>query len=311
MGKCLVIGSTVCDVMMYIDKLPQTQQDIHLHKQKISVGGCAYNVVSILHHLNVDYTFISPVGTGMYGDFILKELQRTGIQTTIRQPFDNGCCYCVVEADGERTFMSYHGAEYTFNPEWLEALSLDEYDYIYICGLEVEDVDGEKLVSVLSKCKGQIVFCPGPRGKNISPQLLKKIYDNHPIIHLNDTEIIELTQEKDYSKALRCLYRQTQTSIVMTKGKHGAVYFDGQAEHHVKGVPAQVVDTIGAGDSHVGAMIASLAKGNSLEKSIAFANIVASHIVATHGVCLSEQVIDTLKHTLEHVSCDNNYMLEK
>ena len=30
MSKILVIGSTVCDVMIYVDKLPSRQGDVHI-----------------------------------------------------------------------------------------------------------------------------------------------------------------------------------------------------------------------------------------------------------------------------------------
>ena len=45
----------------------------------------------------------------------------------------------------------------------------------------------------------------------------------------------------------------------------------------------KVIDTIGAGDSHIGAIIASLSKGLSLHESIEVANLVASSIVQVEG----------------------------
>ena len=81
MSKALVIGSTVCDVMVYLDRLPSREGDAHIHEQTWSLGGCAFNVVSVLHALGQNVDFISPVGTGVYGDFVKAELERLGIQT--------------------------------------------------------------------------------------------------------------------------------------------------------------------------------------------------------------------------------------
>ncbi len=108
MGKCLVIGSTVCDVMIYLDQLPGRQGDAHIDKQVLSLGGCAFNVVNILHHMGVDYDFISPVGTGIYGHFVRNELEKIGIEPRVLVERANGCCYCFIESDGERTFLSDH-----------------------------------------------------------------------------------------------------------------------------------------------------------------------------------------------------------
>ena len=89
--------------------------DAHIHEQTWSLGGCAFNVVSVLHALDQNVDFISPVGTGVYGDFVKAELERLGIHTPISVTGANGCCYCFIESDGERTFLSDHGVEYSFS----------------------------------------------------------------------------------------------------------------------------------------------------------------------------------------------------
>ena len=83
MKKALIIGSTVCDIMIYVDKMPKTGEDEHAKSQNINLGGCAYNVVSILHNLDIPYDFISPVGQGIYGDFVKNKLKEKNIHTGI------------------------------------------------------------------------------------------------------------------------------------------------------------------------------------------------------------------------------------
>ena len=55
MTAALIIGSTVCDVMIYLDRLPSREGDAHIDHQQWSVGGCAFNVVNILHFLSQPY----------------------------------------------------------------------------------------------------------------------------------------------------------------------------------------------------------------------------------------------------------------
>ena len=55
------------------------------------------------------------------------------------------------------------------------------------------------------------------------------------------------------------------------------------------GVPAAVVDTIGAGDSHIGSVMASLSKGCSMREAIQNANRVASAVVSVKGASLTEK----------------------
>ena len=60
--EILVIGSTVADVIVNVDVLPATAQDIHVKSQTVSLGGCAYNVSAMIDLFGVPYTLFSPVG---------------------------------------------------------------------------------------------------------------------------------------------------------------------------------------------------------------------------------------------------------
>lgn len=297
MGKCLVIGSTVCDVMIYLDALPGRQGDAHIKKQVMSLGGCAFNVVNILHHLGVEYDFISPVGTGIYGTFVKDNLYKLGIQTLISLDGANGCCYCFVESDGERTFLSDHGVEYSFDPAWLDGYDLSQYDYVYICGLEVEEDTGQALVDWLKTCGRPVIFAPGPRGNLIPEKRMAELLELSPILHLNEQETLSLSQETDIKTAIRVLYGKTKQLLIVTRGSDGAVAFDG-VWNEAPSVPTEIVDTVGAGDSHVGAMMAALATEKSIIDSLAFANRVASQVVATQGVHLPSHMYEELRSQL-------------
>lgn len=298
MGKCLVMGSTVCDVMMYLDRLPQREGDVHLHRQELTVGGCAFNVALLLHKLGLDYDFISPVGSGLYGDFVAGRLNQLGFDLPLRVSKENGCCYCFVEEDGERTFLSYHGAEYLFQKEWIEAKSDCSYDVIYFCGLEVEEETGADLVAGLTSLSGQLVFAPGPRGHLIAPNLLEKIYALSPIVHLNEQEVQTLTGKAGLREAVLALHAQTAAPVIVTKGAAGTLAYDGEWLE-AAGYPSQVVDTIGAGDSHVSAIMAALSRGKSLLQALDFANQVASRVVASAGSQLTDSTYQQLSNLLE------------
>ena len=125
MKKVLVIGSAVVDVVIHLPHLPEKSEDVHVTSQKMSLGGCAYNASDTIRHFKVPYIPFFPVGTGAYGDFVRNALAERGIVSPVPKPeTENGCCYCFVEDDGERTFACYHGAEYRFQnaeTEWKSA----------------------------------------------------------------------------------------------------------------------------------------------------------------------------------------------
>ena len=127
MKKTLVIGSTVVDVIIGVDKLPTTQEDTHTTSHKMSLGGCAYNVSEVFRQSKTPYLLASPVGSGAYGEYVEKKLTEKNIPIFVKTPeIENGCCYCFVEETGERTFISHHGAEYLFLKEWFSSLDLSK-----------------------------------------------------------------------------------------------------------------------------------------------------------------------------------------
>ena len=211
MKPALIIGSTCVDVIIHLDHLPVTQEDLHPSSQTMAIGGCDYNVSHIMRLLDAPHTFISPVGTGMYGNYVADRMQAAGIPVSVRIPDrDNGCCYCLVEASGERTFLSYHGVEYTFQESWMEPYDASSFGLTYICGLEVEEPTGICLISWLEKHPGlELCYAPGPRGCRISREKTDRIMALHPMLHSNEQESLDLTGAGSYEKAADILNGRT------------------------------------------------------------------------------------------------------
>ena len=297
MKKLLVIGSTVVDVIINLDHLPRTAEDVNVSGQQMAMGGCAYNAWSMLRHFGVPSILFSPVGTGAYGDFVRRHLAEEGVTPVIPTPDrENGCCYCFVEKGGERTFISYHGAEYAFQPEWFEALDTSEICGAYLCGLEVEEPTGNVILDFLEQNPGiTVYFAPGPRIANLQEEKLRRLYALHPVLHLNEEEVITGaarltgTAPTDVQTAASILHRHTGNTVIATLGARGCWYDTGKNSGLIPGVPAVTVDTIGAGDAHIGAVMAQLQLGIPMEQALTTANRLSAAVVGTKGARLSGQ----------------------
>lgn len=291
MKKILVIGSTVVDIIIKVDYLPGTAQDVHVISQEMSLGGCAYNVSDTLRHFDIPYILFSPVGTGIYGDFVRKELKARNISTPVPSPdMDNGCCYCFIEQSGERTFISHHGAEYLIHKDWLDKIDTSEIEAIYICGLEIEDKTGNDIVEFLENNNEiPIFFAPGPRINSIPIELLNRMFKMSPILHLNNDEAFQFTNKIKLTQAVESLHSLTNNTIIVTCGSKGAYYYENEKLSHVDAVKVKQIDTIGAGDAHIGSVIACYYKKNDMEKSLQIANLVSSAVVETKGALLSDE----------------------
>ena len=293
MKNVLVFGSTCVDVIIRVDHLPKTEENLHPQSQRFAIGGCAYNVANILGRAGAKLTFVTPVGRqGVFGPFVSERLNALGFASPVDLPdAQNGCCYCFVEKSGERTFVSIHGAEYTFDPAWMKPYEEKTFDYGYVCGLEVEERTGEALVSWLETAKiGTIFYAPGPRGVRIRKELTDRLFALHPMLHVNAGEAKAMAGCDNLDDALITLHQRTGNTVIATMGADGVRCIENGALFTVVGEPSShVVDTIGAGDSHAGATLLGLCRGMSLRSSLSLANRVSAAVVETDGATLSDE----------------------
>lgn len=297
MSVAWFIGSAVVDVIIHIDHLPQREEDLSVTSQTIQLGGCAYNASDCFSHFHHPYRLLTPIGKGVYGDLVKKAFQNKKIPIECAVDGNQGCCYCLVERDGERTFLAHHGVEYLFPFDLLAQFHPQKDDAIYVSGLEIEEETGDEIISFLENQDARtILFAPGPRLTHISDKRWQRMMQLHPYLHLNRAEALRLAQATVLEDALRTIYAQSGQAIIVTLGKTGSLCFDGQTIHYAPTSPAlKVVDTIGAGDNHAGMCLYGLTQGLSWSKILTNANCYARQVLSVSGGQLSEEAFKQLK----------------
>lgn len=190
MKKILVIGSTVADIIINLDFLPTTADDVHVKSQTMSLGGCAHNVADM----------IPPLRRALYavlagGDGAVRRLraQSAGGQRSGFSHADAG--------HGQRLLLLFcrgkRGADLHRGPRggvpvlqgMVDQLKLDKLSCAYICGLEIEEKTGGVIVDFLEESGLPVFYGPGPRICLIDPALMERIFALHPVMHLNEDEI--------------------------------------------------------------------------------------------------------------------------
>jgi len=101
-------------------------------------------------------------------------------------------------------------------------------------------------------------------------------------IVINDAEAVQLTGTHNLVEAGRQILAYGTKFVVIKKGEHGAVLFDGDTVFCIPAYPLdEVVDPTGAGDSFAGGMMGYLASvgkidSKTLRKALAYGTVVAS-----------------------------------
>lgn len=288
--KILVLGSICLDMIVDIDELPKLNEDVNTNDLNLSLGGMAYNVYNVIKLFKEDVILGSVIGEGVIANIVSDLLAiRNDKPIGVIKGQDNGLCICLVDKSKERSFISHHGAEYRFNQDFFKDINFEEVSYIYVSGLEIEDVDGLKIIEFLEKVRKPIFFAPGPRVDKINPAYLKRLYDLKPILHINEREALLISNLDNLNEAVNVISDLIHNLVIVTLGEKGTLYKEYQKDIKlIETTKVEMLDATGAGDNHAGATLAMLNKANTVEESIKVANKVAAAVVKQKGASLDE-----------------------
>jgi sugar/nucleoside kinase (ribokinase family) len=104
---------------------------------------------------------------------------------------------------------------------------------------------------------------------------------------------MELAETDNLDEAVQ-LFKKLSRSFAITKGKDGALLFDGVALIEVQPKPVQAIDTLGAGDMFAGAFLYALSEGMSFHQAGDLASLASAKIVTQFGPRLRAKQTRTL-----------------
>ena len=201
---------------------------------------------------------------------------------------DTGFVVCLVDAAGERTFVTTLGAEATLESRHLAAIRLAPTDIAYISGYSLAyPRNREAILGWIPELpiEATVVFDPGPLVADIPAEALKKLLNRADWVTCNAREAFLLTGAVQPEESAVSLARMTtRQSIVVRDGANGCVLVDaGGNPKRIKGFAVHAVDTNGAGDAHAGAFLAALASGANPADAAHWANASAALAVTRRG----------------------------
>ncbi len=255
-----------------------------LASQRGMAAGGAFNVLSAAARLGLPGTYAGPHGTGPFGDLVRAALAGEGV-TASRPPtpnLDTGWTLALVEPDGERTFVTVTGADALVDAGALRPLAYDEGDAVYVSGYDLAYPGAGAAIAghVAALRRGLVVVMdPGPLVADIKEDRLAAVLQRTDILSLNEREVAVLGGVDALMKTIR-----PDATVVVRQGARGAtIHTAGSQPAAIPSVAVQAVDTSGAGDVHVGANLAGLARGLAWPEAVLFANRAAAYAVSRHG----------------------------
>ena len=110
------------------------------------------------------------------------------------------------------------------------------------------------------------------------------------LIIINDEEAEQLTSEKNIFKAAEKILETGPSKVIIKKGEHGSVYFDGKNNYLLPAYPVtSLIDPTGAGDSFAGGIAGFLSTKKKIgfeeiKEAMLYGTLTASFCVESFGI---------------------------
>jgi len=293
------VGSILVDITMQVNEMPALGGDALAHDTRVAVGG-GFNALLAARRQGLAAAYAGRVGTGPFGQMVSAALRREAIDMlgSVTANGDSGFCVVAVDSSAEHAMLSHAGVEGHLSGSELGALTFDDGDLLYVSGYDLAYPHGPVVAAWLATVElpGGLIFDPGPLAVQIDAALIDPALRRARWLSLNAQESLDLTGESDQRRAARVLLERgpNLAGVVLRDGAAGCLLAlrDGGIEV-VPGFAADAVDTTGAGDCHVGAFAAALARRCLPGQACRYANAAAAIAVSRWGAATAPTLTET------------------
>jgi sugar/nucleoside kinase (ribokinase family) len=299
--RLVSVGNVIIDIVAEVEALPERGSDVLASRASLDVGG-GFNLMAAAARQGLKVAYAGALGHGPFGDLARRAVAAEGIALllpeTADEQRDTGFDVVLVDAGGERTFVTAVGAEAGITHRRLDQVQIRPDDALVISGYGLPHAENRHaILERLRRLSPETTVCydPGPLGHALPVEVMDEVRRRVDWWSCNEREAELISGRSSPAEAARNLLDGLQRgSVLVRTGMFGCVVARRGAELvRVPGVPVTIVDTTGAGDAHLGAFIAGLAAGHDVEAAARRANVVAALTVTRRGPATSPTAEET------------------
>ncbi|MFD6287621.1 PfkB family carbohydrate kinase [Streptomyces sp. NPDC060205] len=291
--RVVLAGNVIVDLVIEVPHLPERGGDVIGTRTELYAGG-GFNTLTAASRLGAEAVYAGLHGTGPYGELVRSSLTAEGVGLVLpaRSDGDTGFCVALVDAGGERTFVTSFGVEARMTADETAAIaaSVRDRDLVQVSGYSlVTQVNGPLLSRMVARLAEDVRVCldPAPLVADIPAEVLDPVLARADWLSCNAREARLMTGAAEPREAAQVLRGRMRSGagIVVRADKDGC-WLAAPDSHdivHVPGFPVNAVDSNGAGDAHVGAFLALLGRGASAYEAARGANAAAALAVTRRG----------------------------
>lgn len=291
MTRLVQAGSAVVDYVYRLDALPSpgTEKTATNHAR---IAGGGFNLMVAGRRTGMEVAFAGRLGSGPDGDFLRAALAAENIDMLLppADGLDSGNSVVLVTDDAERTFVSWPGAESVLGAPDLDPVVLRPDDWVFTSGYTLSYPGSrEALAGWIETLPNGIpfVFDPTPVVLEIPQPILGRVLARTTWLSCNATEAAAIAGADEIAANAALLMDRhcpKAAGVVIRNGKAGAfIRLRDGSSATVPGFSVNAIDTNGAGDTHIGAFVSALSRGEEPSTAVRYANAAAAISVTRPG----------------------------
>jgi len=284
------------DIFVNVGHVESTRK-LRCSSPKRDPGGGGINVARVAHRLGSDVAAIYPIG-GAIGKLLQRLVEREGIDSLVTPSH-------VETRENFTAFETGSGEQYRFvlpgsplhRTEWeavLDKLATlpDQPKFVVASGSVPPGVPEDFFARVARHAKALGAKCViDTSGAALKAALAEGVAIVKPnLAELSDLVGMALDNDTEHVAACRKLIAggRAQT-VALTLGEDGALLVTADRVWRAQPMRIDVVSTVGAGDSFLGGLVATLARGKAPAEAFRVAMAAASAAVMSPGTELSRE----------------------
>ncbi len=277
--KVFVLGASNADIIGYPHhKL--IMNDANPGDMRISAGGVGLNIAHNLKLLGFDVHLASLFGDDPLSKFLIKNCQENGlnISTSLVVKNQTASSFIAILDHSNDLALGISAMEIYSEKNALKLIKvLPEKINAHYMILETNYPEKalNKIIQKYPRKKFVLDTVSGPKATR-SKNILNKLY----ILKTNLSEALFLSgieaTTNNYKDLVRYFLDKGVKKVFITLGKDGVVFGEKDMIFHKKPIQAQIVNTIGAGDSFVAGLVLADSLSLDIEKMARFGMVAAS-----------------------------------
>lgn len=293
--KVLNLGSMNIDYVYSVDHIILPGETESTGGMNVFLGGKGINQSMALAKAGVDIYHAGMIGED--GQMFLDACKEYGVNSDYIKKIEGKTGHTIIQVDknAQNSILLFGGANRELTKEFVdEVLSNFEEGDILLLQNEVNLIP---YIVDSAYAKGmQIALNPSPFNEALSEVDMTKI----GIFLLNEVEGAQITGVTDPEEVLAKMREMfPHAKIVLTLGKDGAKYAEGDQTYHQPIFKVQAVDTTAAGDTFTGYFLAGLIEGMGIPEILKMSAKASSIAVTRNGAVPSipyrQEVVEALK----------------